>query len=387
MYSRCELAVCLRHRCVHGLYIWSCHAHIDLTEAIQMSSSQAHTPNLRWRGPPKLVITLPSRAASHVKMHHRAAISTITSEHCAPSQELRQALLDQLDFSKPARSPYLPNEMILMIVEKLMTENQQPVHLMSKMPVPFLRAESLKDPFDELCGRYTQGLIASPSLLALMRQTYFKVNTIRLDAPSYRSPPQIFRYPTFTMPFAKDLQSLELNLPFEARIAHPVWYPGDGHDFYRTNIFNLMEHDIRRIITILHRLSEAFPKLRRLTLMLTVECDVDVSSLCYQYEGTRVGDKSLQFGALASHGQLCCLLDGQASNVMRVFRQIIVEVMLAIEFNFAAFKWRTACGHKKCKKWLAGNEEVVRGTFRIVEDEQYSTVVVLNRKRKMARLA
>ncbi|KAK5126931.1 hypothetical protein LTR85_008289 [Meristemomyces frigidus] len=277
----------------------------------------------------------------------------------------RQTLVHRLERSipeKPANG--LPDEMVMLILEQMMIQPQQPVRIQSW-------GQIVEDPSTEKCSLYFHGCKIGERLLAMAREAYFRANTLRIDAPVERSPRQILRSEKFTMPWASDIYSLELvSTPTpEQNVPRP--YPS-GVAGPRPRTRSVIEQrDITRVLALLSSLKQPFPNLRRLTLMLTIESPRDDESDHCHWGTTR---------RLSRSGRLCCVLLDETLGFVDAYLEDIAPALREMDVNYAAFKWRTSCGHVQYREWFGEDLEAADSVVRMVDGAAHKTAVLRDKR-------
>lgn len=291
--------------------------------------------------------------------------------------EPQQRLINRLDpMHTESEEIALPDELIVMVFEHLLLEARQPV-IVDPRNLEGLREHSA-DPCHQMLQQVFERYNISTHLSALARQTYFKINTIHINAPEERSPRQILRSPLFTAAWTKDICALELNLTFTAEVINSLCYHGQTMQFRGVSKIMLEPRDAMRVVTVLEYLKLSFLRLRlrRLTLMLSVKSGANPSWYCH---GCGSGLMKRLRGTELT-GQLCCLLAVEQSNVCAVFEETLVSALLRLDLNYAAFKWKTDCGHKQCREWLDQKAEVFDGRWKLIRGHEDTAVVLKERK-------
>lgn len=124
--------------------------------------------------------------------------------------QARQILVDHLQRTLPAEAhKKLPNGQVLMVLEHLMFESRQPVRVQVTHRSISPWESCVEDPSIEKCHLMFYQCQPSERLVAMAREAYSRVNTIRIDAPTERSPKQTLQSELFTMPWAADIYTLE----------------------------------------------------------------------------------------------------------------------------------------------------------------------------------
>ncbi|KAK4545778.1 hypothetical protein LTR36_002732 [Oleoguttula mirabilis] len=287
----------------------------------------------------------------------------------------RQTPVHRLEHSLPDDlEKKVPDELVMLILEHMMMQSRQPVRIQTTRSTS--RDDVVEDPSLEECSQCFRGCQVSECLVAMARQAYFRVNTIRIDAPTERSPRQILRSDKFAMPWASGIYSLELVLTLTAdRSIRPRYATGTTEPLLRRRTV-LEQRDITRVVALLGYLKQAFPRLRRLTLMLTIVLpDPDGSIFCCWH-----GKHAMQRRRGSNSGRLCCVLAESDSSFRDAYLEKFVPVLRAMDLNFAAFKWRTSCGHVYCKEWYGEDQEVSGELVRLVKGDEHSAAVLKDRK-------
>lgn len=289
----------------------------------------------------------------------------------------KQDLLDCLDRKRPGNTDkQLPDELVVMVLQHLLSEDQQPVRV--KVITQYDEPWELValDPCRQTGCPIFEGCQMSERLQAIAHETYFMANTIRIDAPTERSPKQILRSHSFLTPWARDVRSLELVLTFEAVMRGSINDLNICYGSRSKTTYTLEQRDVDRVAVLLMSLKQAFPQLRRLTLMLTIHqpWNEDMGRCCGR--GRR---------RVSINGQLCCVLEGKEPSFEAAFVKDIAPALRALDLNYVAFKWRTSCGHSPCKKLLADCVKAEDDATNLIEDGEHSIAVL--KDRKMARWA
>lgn len=113
--------------------------------------------------------------------------------------------------------------------------------------------------------------------------------------------------------------------------------------------------------------------MHRLTLAMTVEppsyFEIDEEGRCCRDRGKRQRRPSTSC-------RLCCLLEDETSNFADLLRDHVAPALRSMDLNYAAFRWRTSCGHEMCNELFAEHVVANAGVVRVVEDSECSTAVL-----------
>lgn len=175
------------------------------------------------------------------------------------------------------------------------------------------------------------------------------------------------------MTWVVDIHSLELVLTLEAEEAVPLPpVKGQGKRQLISPNRYLEQRDIERVKGLLGLLKQAFPNLRRLTLMLTVQESRDDDIVMCRRSGLR-RRPSLS-------GQICCLLQDEHSNFCETLMNGIAPAMEAMALNYAAFKWRVSCGDKECTTLFRKHLWDGARCMRLIAGTEHITAVLKDRR-------
>lgn len=289
-----------------------------------------------------------------------------TSSGSSLIQTAKQTLVSRLEGKLPDNlDKKMPDELVVLILEYIMIEPHQPVRIKATHAKPTTICDRRpNDPSIEKFSLFFHRSRTSERLLAMAREAYFRVNTVRIDVPAERSPTQVLRSKKFVMPWATDIYSMELVQPLVSERYRVGPFRGS-----RTRVETVLHRrEISRVVAVLGSLKQAFPNLRRLTLMLTVEDDF---SSIYTYSRYRTRSNS---------GELCPLLMDSSSQFADVYVGDIAPALRGMDLNYAAFQWCTSCGHVQCTKLLGQIVEADRDVVRVMEGSDHSIAVLRERK-------